>query len=310
LKVIVADDDEDARDLLARAVADLQYDVRAACDGAEAWEMHQAQRADIVVSDWRMPRVDGVELCRRVRAADGDTRYTYFVLTSAFGDKQHFMAGMAAGADDYQAKPIDIEELSARLASASRVVALHRRLGDQNARLRRDSQASFRLARVDALTGVGNRLRMREELDSTWARAQRYGERYCVSICDIDHFKRYNDTYGHLAGDDLLRRVAETIRTQLRRGDTLYRYGGEEFLVVLPDQALDEALHAMNRVRAAVERLDVPSAGEGAVTISIGVAQLSLRADDTLDDWLARADGALYEAKARGRNRVAASHVH
>jgi diguanylate cyclase (GGDEF)-like protein len=306
LEVIVADDDEDARELLATAMRELRYDVRAARDGAEAWEMHHAQRADIIVSDSRMPNVDGVELCRRVRAGDGETRYTYFVLTSAFGDKPHYLAGLAAGADDYQTKPIDLDELSARLASASRVVALHRRLGEQNARLKRDSQASFRLARVDALTGVGNRLRMHEELDATWARAHRYGERYCVAICDIDHFKRYNDTFGHLAGDDLLRRVAETIRTQLRRGDTLYRYGGEEFLAVLPDQALEEATRAMSRVRAAIEHLEPTSSGAG-VTISIGIAQLSTRSDDTLDDWLSRADGALYEAKARGRNRVATS---
>ncbi len=265
--------------------------------------MLQADRADVVLSDWTLPHMGGVELCRRMRAADGEGAYTYFIFMTGFDDREHFLRGMDAGADDYHTKPVDIEELQARLVSAGRVLALYRKLADKNRELRRDSQTSFLAARVDPLTGVGNRLRMDEDLDVLWSRAQRYGHPFAAALCDIDEFKRYNDRFGHVAGDDVLLRVAQTIRKELRQGDSLYRYGGEEFLAVLPNQSLSEAACAMERVRGAIESLAVP-APRGIVTISVGVAELDLALDRTLKDWLRRADAALYRAKEAGRNRV------
>jgi two-component system chemotaxis response regulator CheY len=251
-----------------------------------------------------MPRMDGVELCRRTRRADDDGAYTYFIFMSAFGDREHLLRGMEAGADDYQTKPIDLDELQARLVSAARVVTLYHKLAEKNRVLRRDSQTSFRQARVDSLTGVGNRLRMTEDIGAAWERAKRYGQRYSIAICDVDWFKRYNDFYGHVAGDEVLRQIAQSIREELRRGDAVYRYGGEEFLVLLPEQPLAEAAHAMTRVRRAIEGLRIPTdGGRGTVTISIGVSELA-PTDEGPAHWIARADRALYAAKAEGRNRL------
>jgi len=251
-----------------------------------------------------MPRMDGLELCRKIRAADHDAAYTYFILMAAFGDREHFLLGMEAGADDYHAKPVDIDELQARLASAARFLAVNRKLAEQNSALRRDSKASFRLARIDPLTGVANRLRMEEDLGALWAQITRYGRRCAGALCDIDWFKSYNDAHGHLAGDEVLRRIARTICDELRRSDTIYRYGGEEFFVVLHEQSAAEAARAMERVRQAVANLRIATiAGAGVVTISIGVATPRPE-DKTAEDWLHRTDQALYAAKAAGRNRV------
>jgi diguanylate cyclase (GGDEF)-like protein len=304
LDVLVADDDPATRSGLEKALALLGHRCRVASDGQEAWDLHRAQHADVILSDWCMPRMDGVELCRRVRAADAEAAYTYFILMTSRDDKDHYIRGMEAGADDYHGKPIDLDELAARLVSAGRVVALHRRLAETLLLLRRDSRRSFQVARIDALTGVANRLRMSEDLDVIWSQARRYGHGYSAALVDIDWFKRYNDERGHLAGDDVLRRVAHAVRHSLRQGDGLYRYGGEEFLVILPEQTLSEAVHAMDRVREAVEALaiDTPAEG-GVVTISVGIAELGPD-DETQDAWLHRADAALYGAKAGGRDRV------
>jgi two-component system, cell cycle response regulator len=305
LRVLVVDDDDVSRHALEQAVKLLGHECRSAGDGLEAFEMHRADRADVILSDWKMPHMGGVELCRRLRAADGDSAYTYFIFMTGFDDKEHFLRGMEAGADDYHAKPADIDELQARLTSAGRVVSLYRRLAEKTSQLRRDSQASFQIARVDALTGIGNRLRMDEDLGVLWSQVQRNPRKYALALCDIDEFKRYNDHFGHVAGDEVLRQVAQALRRGLRQGDTLYRYGGEEFLTVLPEQSVDEAARIMDRLRGDVERLAISTVGERrVVTISVGVAEIDTAHDGSLADWLRRTDAALYRAKNGGRNRV------
>jgi diguanylate cyclase (GGDEF)-like protein len=304
LKILVAEDDGSSRDALQRALRLLGHSSRGARDGLEAWEMHRAERADVILSDWRMPRMSGVELCRRIRATETDGAYTYFMLMTAHDDREHLLEGMEAGADDYHAKPIDIDELQARLTSAARVLELYQRLAEKNRVLRRDSQVAFRMARVDPLTEISNRLRMNEDLAQLFGRARRYGHRYCAALCDIDWFKAYNDRFGHLAGDEILRRVAQTIKSDLRQGDELYRYGGEEFLVILPEQSIAEALQVMNRVRARIETLAIPTPSErGVITISIGLSEMA-PSDASPEAWLRRTDEALYKAKANGRNRT------
>ncbi|MDP9151745.1 MAG: diguanylate cyclase [Myxococcota bacterium] len=308
LSVLVVDDDEDVRATLQEAVRQLGHECRTAQDGLEAWTMHQADRADVILSDWKMPRMDGLELCRRTRALGADAPYTYFIFLTGFADKDHFIRGMDAGADDYHPKPVDLDELQARLTSAQRVIALYRELAEKNSALRRDSEASFELARVDALTEVANRLRLDEDLDAMWPLWKRYGRRYVAAICDIDKFKEFNDRFGHLSGDEVLHKIAQTMRSQLREGDGLYRYGGEEFVVILPEQSLSDAALAMDRLRRAIERLSIPTvtgaAGAAVVTISVGLAALEMTRDATREQWLRRADAALYRAKGRGRNRV------
>lgn len=307
MRILLAEDDAVSRLILRRALERFGHECVVVIDGEEAWAVYESRRFDVVISDRQMPGMDGIELCRRVRGEAGSP-YTYFVFMTALDEKAHFLEGMEAGADDYLTKPIDMDELQARLIAAGRVTSLHKRLLEQNAELERLSKVSHEAARTDALTRVGNRLRLREDLEALVARSRRYGHRYAAALCDIDEFKRYNDRYGHLDGDEVLRVVAHTIEDQLRAGDALYRYGGEEFLVILPEQQLAGAALAMERVRRAVEGLAIPHAARATpppvVTLSAGIALLDPEAVDT-DEWLRRADEALYRAKAGGRNRVA-----
>jgi diguanylate cyclase (GGDEF)-like protein len=303
LEVLVVDDDPTTRDVVSKAVRRLGHACRDAEDGFSALQMITERHADVVISDWTMPGMSGAELCRRTRELAEETPYTYFILLTAYADREHLLGGMAAGADDYQTKPVDLDELEARLMSASRVVALHRKLALRNADLRRDSQRFYLASRTDALTGIGNRLALDEELATARDRATRYGHRFCLAMGDVDRFKDYNDRYGHLAGDDLLRRIATTIKGHIRASDRVFRYGGEEFVVVLPQQPLAEACSAIDRVRHAIENLAAPGT-QGFATMSFGLAELH---DQKVDSWLALADAALYSAKRAGRNRVVAS---
>ena len=308
LSVLVVDDDAATRAILEATVVALGHECRVARDGVIALRMHRADPADVILSDWQMPNMDGLELCQQTRLADAEQWYTHFIFLTGLADREHFQLGMAAGADDYQAKPIDLDERAARLASAARVVSVYRRLAAANRPLRRDSQTYFRLARCDALTGVANRLRLEEDLRVLWTHAERYGHRYSAVLCDIDWFKTYNDHSGHVQGDAALRTVAETIRAELREGDTLYRFGGEEFLTILPEQSETDALGVATRVCRAVERRGIATvAGAGVMTVSAGVAELDLQLDGSATAWLERADAGLYRAKANGRNRSAAA---
>ena len=308
LKVLVVDDDPDSRESLEGVVRSLGHSCSTACDGVEAWEMYEVDRADVILSDWAMPRLDGLGLCQKVRSDDADRSYTHFIFVTANSDKAHFIHGMRAGADDYLAKPFDVDELEARLDAARRVVALDRELRERNSSLQHDSESARLAARTDPLTEAFNRRALGEDLEMLAARAARYGHSYCAALCDVDNFKAYNDEFGHVPGDGVLAQVAATIQDALRRGDRFYRYGGDEFLVILPEQALPEATFAMDRVRQSVASLQIPhpkAAGSPFVTISVGVSILAAAPAESIDSWIRRTDAALYAAKALGRNRVA-----
>jgi diguanylate cyclase (GGDEF)-like protein len=209
---------------------------------------------------------------------------------------------MEAGADDYLVKPVDPFALQTRLIAAQRVTELHHALGHAKLEL-------AKLARTDPLTQLSNRLRLHEDLVAVHERARRSRRPFCVALGDLDGFKSYNDTYGHLQGDEALRRVGLTIASHVRAGDGAYRYGGEEFLILLPDDTAEQAVVGMERLRAAIEDLAIPHAGRrppGIITLSIGIAGWSPDHDDTPAQVLAAADLALYAAKQHGRNRVVA----
>jgi two-component system, cell cycle response regulator len=309
VKILVAEDDAVSRTILRRAVEKFGHECLVAEDGRAAWEIFRSEPGvDVIISDWMMPDMDGMELCRLVRSGerDGPGRgYTYFIFLTALGDREHLLKGLEAGADDYISKPLDRDELRMRLISASRVTELHQRLAFQNAELEKLNRMLFDQSRKDALTSLGNRLRLREDLEVLQGRAERYGHSYAVVLCDVDFFKDYNDRYGHLAGDDVLRKVARIISTHGRSGDTAYRYGGEEFLIVLPEQDVEAASAIADRLRRSVEDMRIPHEAGGAsgvVTISAGVAASSDTA--SADDLLEEADTRLYDAKEAGRNRV------
>jgi diguanylate cyclase (GGDEF)-like protein len=303
LDILVVDDDPDARDLVARAVRLLGHTSRTAGSGLDALAMLREQHADVIISDWNMPGMNGAELCRQTRVVDDEAPYTYFILMSGYDDRSHVLGGMNAGADDYQAKPIDLDELEARLVSAARVIALHERLAERTAALRTDSRNLYVVSRTDPLTSAANRLALDEELEGIRIRAQRYHHHHSLAMFDVDGFKTFNDHFGHLAGDDALRRIVEVMRATIRSSDGLYRYGGEELVVLFHEQTLPEAEAAAGRVRRAVEALSIPTWPRGVLTISAGVAEVRA-GDRSVGDWIARADAALYRAKANGRNCV------
>jgi len=292
--------------MAVKAVEQLGYTCVSASDGLDAWEKYLREGADVVISDWMMPRVDGIELCRRIRARE-DRRYTYFIILTALSEREYRLTGMRAGADDYLAKPLDREDLMLRLIAAERVTSLHRRLEEQQRELERLNHEFFEAGRRDALTGIANRRRMQEDLAVLEDQIRREGRPCCVALFDIDHFKAYNDTYLHLTGDEVLRRVATVLARQLNAEDTIYRFGGEEFLAVLPGTSIHTAAAQAERMRAAVEACAIPhersSVGD-VLTVSVGIAEVSVTGEALVISAVRLAEQSLLLAKREGRNRV------
>jgi diguanylate cyclase (GGDEF)-like protein len=301
IDVLVVDDDDDLRSAVVHVIMGLGYSCRAAPDGAEALTQHDHDPADIVLTDWKMPRMNGLELCQALKTRDPPP---YVILTTAFNRRIRLLEAIRGGADEFLRKPIDLDELEVRLMAGVRLVRARAALAERNEQLRHDSARSFLAARTDPLTSLANRLLLEEDLVRILANSARYAHRCSVAICDVDYFKQYNDRYGHVAGDVALRQVAATLRDAVRATDTVYRYGGEEFLILFPEQSEDQAALAMDRIRESVQSLGIsnsPASAIDVLTISAGVAEVT---QSTKDEWIARADSALYLAKSSGRNCV------
>jgi diguanylate cyclase (GGDEF)-like protein len=309
MRVLIADDDVTCRLVLQATVEKLGHECIVASDGEEAWTKFEAAAPDVLITDWMMPGLDGLELCRRVRERlDGG--YTYVVLATSLGQHEHVIEGMESGADDYLTKPISPFDLRTRLIAARRVTDLHKQVARFHGELERLNGELALQARTDPLTGLGNRLRLHEDLQALHERSVRYGHPYCIAMCDLDEFKAFNDTYGHLDGDHALRRVGQTLQLNSRGADGAYRYGGEEFVVVLTDTTLTRAMRAMERMRRAVEELSITHEGKdprGVMTISVGISAWDASGAGAPHELLAAADEALYASKAQGRNRVTAA---
>jgi diguanylate cyclase (GGDEF)-like protein len=296
VRILVVDDDPVSRLVLETVLRNLGHACDLAVDAQQAWARYAEDPYDVVITDRDMPGESGLGLVLKIRERPGGS-YPYVILVTALDSLDQAVEGMESGADDYLLKPLDPALLRLRLIAAERVVALHHQIAEMTARLR---QAAV----TDPLTGLGNRLALVVDLTRMHAQASRYGHRYCVAVLDVDHFKDYNDRNGHLAGDAALQAVTQAIRTTSRGGDQVYRYGGEEFVVVLPEQDLDTATVALDRLRRAVEDLSLPAPDGGVVTISAGIAMLSQGDGQDAEQVLAAADTALYVAKRNGRNRV------
>jgi diguanylate cyclase (GGDEF)-like protein len=310
MKILVVDDDPTSRLIAQTAVRTLGHDCRVVSDGTAAWETFRCWRPDTVVSDWKMPGLTGLQLCRAIRA-EPPGGYTYFIMITAQGAIDEVLEGMSAGADDYLIKPLDTDDLQARLIGAERVTSLHRQMTHQRNELKGLNDELAAIARRDPLTGLGNRRALDEDLELLEARVQRYGHRYCMALIDVDHFKSFNDAHGHQAGDDILGAVAAELRIEARGGDALYRYGGDEFLCIFPEQTLATGILAVERMREGVERLAIAHADTslGVVTVSAGLAVLESGHQRHPGDVLKEADDALYRAKQRGRNCVDGSVI-
>ena len=305
MNILVADDDATSRLITHVALRSLGHECHTVSDGAQAWDAFRSRRPDVVISDWMMPGLTGLQLCRDIRS-DPSGHYPYFIMVSRQGALDEILEGMSAGADDYLVKPLDPDDLQARLVAAARVTALHRQLAHQRIELEGLNRDLADVARRDPLTGLGNRRALEEDLALLEARVSRYGHTYCVALLDIDHFKSYNDSYGHQAGDEALRTVATELKDQARSGDAFYRYGGEEFLCIFPEQSLATATQAVQRMRLGVAQLAIEHSDNppGVLTVSAGVAKLDSDQTRSMSEVLKEADDALYRAKDLGRNRV------
>jgi len=310
MRILIVDDDATSRLVLKAIVSKLGHHCVIAADGSSAWELLVSESFDVLLTDWMMPGVEGPELCRRVREELGD-RFVYIVLITTLGRSEQVLEGMSAGADDYLSKPVDPFAVQTRLVAAARVNALHRQVLDIQAQLEKANVDATRRSLTDPLTELGNRRRMEEDLTSAEARAHRVNRSYGVVLFDVDHFKPYNDHYGHLAGDEVLRRVAQCFDKAVRAGESVYRYGGEEFLLLLPECSVEGAAVAAERVRRAVADTALPHASRpttpGVVTLSGGVACWKPGSPASVTDLLHQADLALFAAKLAGRNCVVAA---
>jgi diguanylate cyclase (GGDEF)-like protein len=274
------------------------YEVVVTRNGDEAWELlHRIDAPPLAILDWMMPGMDGVEVCRKVRQR-GQEPYIYLLLLTTKGRKENVIEGLDAGADDYLTKPFDPHELQVRLRTGKRIMTLQAELIEAREALRVQ-------AMHDPLTGIWNRRAILDVLGNELARSRREGLSVAVAIADIDHFKRINDTYGHLVGDTALCEAASRMRAQLRPYDVIGRYGGEEFLVVLPGCTSQDAFKLAERLRIGMsqEPIEIPG-GTIEVMCSLGVAASDMIVALEPAALIQAADSALYRAKAGGRNRV------
>ena len=288
-KVLLVDDDPAMLRLLARWLENAGYQVTQASDGQQALEAAQACAPHFVVTDWQMPNLDGVELCRRLRSLPLP-HYVYIIFVTQRAASDDIILGLEAGADDFLPKPVDKGELLARLRSGSRVLELENRL--------------LELAHTDALTGIPTRKTLLDRFDAEWSRARRYRLPLSCVMFDIDFFKRINDVLGHTAGDQVIQSIAGLLRTSSRVSDLICRYGGEEFCAVLPETTEAQAYIWAERLRRRIADQLISAGGKQVqVTASFGVAQ---RLDDTDSpaELLDLADQAMLVAKQSGRDRV------
>jgi diguanylate cyclase (GGDEF)-like protein len=296
LRVLAAEDNPVFQSMLRTLLRKWGYDAVIAQDGNEAWRiLESADPPRLAVLDWMMPGLDGVEICRRVRTGNREP-YVYILLLTARTDSQDLVEGMDAGADDYLTKPFNAQELRVRIRAGHRILDLQDALRHQ--------------ATHDGLTGFLNRNSILEKLQEEMARNRREARPLSLLMVDLDRFKSVNDTHGHLAGDAVLREAAARMSKAARVYDSLGRYGGEEFLVILPGCDLPSAAAQAERLRQAIERSPFPGSNQPLpITCSIGVASA---AGFDAESLIHHADEALYEAKAGGRNQVvcaaAASH--
>ncbi|HEV2522170.1 MAG TPA: diguanylate cyclase [Candidatus Acidoferrales bacterium] len=298
MKILVADDESVSRRMVEALLVKWGYEVVSAEDGDAAWEQLRTPLAPrMALLDWMMPGQNGVDVCRAMRTHRPEP-YTYIVLLTAKDTKESVVEGLESGADDYLTKPFNPQELKARIRVGMRVLQLEDNLVQAREAMR------FR-ATHDALTGVWNRGAILDALNREVWRSRREGKSLGVLMADLDHFKSVNDTYGHVAGDCVLREVGKRMQSDIRPYDAVGRYGGEEFLILLPGCGSSETSEKAERLRFAITRepIDTPS-GALKVTMSIGGVATVEWPSDSANQILQMADLALYRAKEEGRNRA------
>lgn len=304
--ILLAEDDPVTRMLMTRFLKKAGYEVDAVANGAEALERMTRRYYPILVTDWEMPGMDGVALCKAVRKMQLDG-YVYALLLTARDAKEHIIAGLEAGADDYLVKPVHEAELIARLNAGRRILALEHSLRVANQRNRM-------LSITDALTGAYNRRYLMEQLPREVERCRRYAYPLSVVMFDIDHFKLVNDAKGHAAGDEVLQQFVARVQRSIRlNSDWIARYGGEEFLMVLPETDFRSGMFVAEKIRELIATSPfLIRMGDIPVTASFGVAATASSGPDLLlkaESLLKSADMYLYQSKQAGRNRTTGAEL-
>lgn len=294
MRILLVEDSVIDRHQISAYLGDWDFDFKAVGSGSEAWNLLQEPDAPrLILLDWMLPGLDGIELCRRIRRLGSDGTYFYTVMLTAKDRKQDLLTAMAAGADDYLAKPVDPSELKARVLVGKRILEL---------------QQSLKFAAThDFLTKLLNRAEILAGLKRELSRSERTGQPVGIILADLDHFKEVNDSHGHAAGDEALKEVARRLRSDLRPYDLAGRYGGEEFLLILPTCNLNIATQRAEQLRLSISKEPVFTLLGGVpLTISMGVTVSNPEAGLTAQELLQQADTALYRAKEKGRNCVQA----
>jgi diguanylate cyclase (GGDEF)-like protein len=300
--ILVVDDDIVSRTVIEKHLIKAGFDVATSPNGKHALDQFDQQFFPIVLTDWMMPGIDGPHLCRLIRDKKTDG-YVFILLITARDSKTDIVSGLESGADDYLTKPIHPAELVARINTGIRILNLEQSLKKANEEIRL-------LSITDPLTGCFNRGYLNERFPQELRRAQRYSHPLSVVLTDIDHFKKVNDTYGHQAGDEVLKAFAQCISKQIRKKiDWVVRYGGEEFLIVLPETKNLGTYSMAERLRRAVEKNVITVGGTAIpITASFGGASASFsnkKVDGiSMDQLINLADEKLYQSKENGRNCV------
>ena len=303
MKILAAEDNPVFQSMLRAILTKWGYEVIVAKDGNEALRVLEADNAPrLAILDWMMPGIDGVDVCRRVRAV-GREPYIYILLLTARTDSEDLVEGIDSGADDYLTKPFHAPELQARLRAGQRILQLQEQLLAAREALRQE-------ATHDSLTGLLNRHAILGVLQIELERASRERLPLSILMADLDNFKQINDSHGHLSGDAVLREGAARMNSSIRRYDSLGRYGGEEFLFVLPGCTSEGGLAQAERLRLAFDSQPF-RVGEQSLTVtcSVGVASRTAGLTVTTDELIRDADVALYAAKASGRNRCVGTSI-
>ena len=299
MQALVVDDSAVYRKLIGDHLRSWGFGVTLAESGSEAWQiLQQPDAPKLVLLDWVLPDLDGIELCHRIRKAGSSGPYVYVILLTSNEGRQNMLDAMQAGADDYLVKPFDELELKARLLVGKRILDLQEELVSARESMRH-------AATHDSLTGLMNRGEILGMLQRELERARRERKPVGVILGDVDHFKSVNDTLGHLFGDEALREIGRRLRAQLRVYDGVGRYGGEEFLMILPICDLPNTLLRANELRECIATTPVVCSGEQRlITMSMGIAVSNTDGKNDMEALLNQADAGLYAAKENGRNRI------
>src|SRR6202045_58051 len=296
-QVLVVDDSPVYRKLVEHALEGNPYSLIFAKSGHEALDLFAGKLPAIVITDWMMPDLSGLELCQRLRA-DVHRGYTYIILLTSIAEKDNVVKGLAAGADDYLTKPFDPGELLARIGVGRRIIDLHRQIDAKNKLLEE-------MAHSDSLTGLPNRRAVEEWAARQLRAAARHGFPYWVVLTDLDSFKTINDTYGHNGGDAMLQKFADILKTVVRASDICGRLGGDEFVMVITHVEADAILKTVERFREQLAAQQFELGFERvSITASFGIAGLNGKENIDFTTLLRRADKALYAAKRAGRNLI------